>query len=133
MGAECYERTADRPSHYERGSPPRPAKRGADTQVQRAALRHCDYQRRRRREVSVEEAMMAIRLSGVLARNIGDVSESPWGSSTLGATTPTSTRRLPRPRRRRRRRARGDQDQRTTKIDRDEHVETLIGTGPREY
>ena len=43
-------------------------------------------ERCRRRETSVEEAMTEMRLAGVPARRIEDVSEILWGSSVSAAT-----------------------------------------------
>ncbi len=91
VGAERHGRTAEREAyragHYERSLTtssgevtihmPRLEGMGSTT----ATIERC-----RRRETSVEEAMIEMRLAGVPTRGIEDASEVLWGSSVSAAT-----------------------------------------------
>ncbi len=91
VGAERYERTADREAyragHYER----RLATTSGEVTIRMPKLKGMRFttaiiERYRRRETSVEEAMIEMYLAGVSTRRIEDVSEIPWGSSVSAAT-----------------------------------------------
>ncbi len=91
VGAERYERTADREAyrsgHYERGltttsgqvtlKVPKPRGMRFTTAI---------IDRYKRRETSVEEAMIETCLAGVSTRRIEDVSEVLWGASVSAST-----------------------------------------------
>ena len=91
VGAERYERTADREAyragHYER----KLATTSGEVTIRMPKLKGMRFttaiiERYRRRETSVEEAMIETYLAGVSTRRIEDVSEIPWGSSVSAAT-----------------------------------------------
>lgn len=91
VGAERYERTADREAyragHYER----KLATTSGEVTIRMPKLRGMRFttaiiERYRRRETSVEEAMIEMYLAGVSTRRIEDVSEILWGSSISAAT-----------------------------------------------
>ena len=91
VGAERYERTAEREAYragrYER----RLATTSGEVTIRMPKLKGMRFttaiiERHRRRETSVEEAMIETCLAGVSTRRIEDVSEIPWGSSVSAAT-----------------------------------------------
>ena len=91
VGAGRYERTADREAyragHYDRGL----TTSSGEVTVRMPKLKGARFttaiiERYRRRESSVEEAMMEMYLAGVSTRRIEDVSEILWGSSVSAAT-----------------------------------------------
>ena len=91
VGAERYERTADREAyragHYER----RLATTSGEVTIRMPKLKGMRLataiiERCRRRETSVEEAMIETCLAGVSARRIEDAGEILWGSSVSAAT-----------------------------------------------
>ena len=91
VGAERYERTADREAyragHYER----KLATTSGEVAIRMPKLKGMRFttaiiERCRRRETSVEEAMIETCLAGVSTRRIEDVSEILWGSSVSAAT-----------------------------------------------
>ena len=90
-GAERYERTADREAcragHYER----KLTTTSGEVAIRMPKLKGMRFttaiiERYRRRETSVEEAMIEMHLAGVSTRRIEDVSEILWGSSVSAAT-----------------------------------------------
>ena len=91
VGAERYERTADREAyragHYER----KLTTTSGEVAIRMPKLKGMRFttaiiERYRRRETSVEEAMIEMCLAGVSTRRIEDVSEILWGSSVPAAT-----------------------------------------------
>lgn len=91
VGAERYERTADREAyragHYER----KLATTSGEVTIRMPKLKGMRFttaiiERYRRRETSVEEAMIEMYLAGVSTRRIEDVSEILWGSSVSAST-----------------------------------------------
>lgn len=91
IGADRYERTADREAyragHYERGL----TTTSGQVILKMPKLKGMRFataiiERYRRRETSVEEAMIEMYLAGVSTRRIEDVSEILWGSSVSAAT-----------------------------------------------
>ena len=91
VGAERYERTAEREAyrsgHYERSL----ATSAGEVTLHMPKLKGMRFttaiiERYRRREASVEEAMIEMYLAGVSTRRIEDVSEILWGSSVSAAT-----------------------------------------------
>ena len=91
VGAERYERTADREAyragHYER----KLTTTSGEVTIRMPKLKGMRFttaiiERYRRRETSVEEAMIEMYLAGVSTRRIEDVSEILWGSSVSAAT-----------------------------------------------
>lgn len=91
VGAECYERTAEREAyragHYDRGL----TTSSGEVTIHMPKLKGARFttaaiERYRRRESSVEEAMIEMYLAGVSTRRIEDVSEILWGSSVSAAT-----------------------------------------------
>lgn len=91
VGAERYERTADREAyragHYER----KLTTTSGEVTIRMPKLKGMRFttaiiERYRRRETSVEEAMIEMCLAGVSTRRIEDVSEILWGSSVSAAT-----------------------------------------------
>lgn len=91
VGAERYERTADREAyragHYDR----RLATTSGEVTLHMPKLKGMRFttaiiERYRRRETSVEEAMIEMYLAGVSTRRIEDVSEILWGSSVSAST-----------------------------------------------
>lgn len=98
VGAERYERTADREAyragHYER----KLATTSGEVAIRMPKLRGMRFtaaviERCRRRETSVEEAMMEMRLAGVSTRRIEDASEILRGSPASAATVPNLNER----------------------------------------
>lgn len=93
VGAERHGRTADREAyragHYDRS----PTTSSGEVTLHMPKPKGVRFtaaiiERRRRRETSVEEAMIETCLAGVPTRRIEDVSEIPWGSSVSAATAP---------------------------------------------
>ena len=91
VGAERYERTAEREAyragHYDRS----PTTSSGEVTIHMPKLKGMRFttaiiERCRRRETSVEEAMIEMYLAGVSTRRIEDVSEVLWGSSVSAAT-----------------------------------------------
>lgn len=91
IGAERYERTAEREAyragHYDRNL----TTTSGDVTLHMPKLKGMLFttaiiERYRRRETSVEEAMIEMYLAGVSTRRIEDVSEALWGSSVSAAT-----------------------------------------------
>lgn len=91
IGAERYERTADREAyragHYERGL----TTTSGQVTLKMPKLKGMRFataiiERYKRRETSVEEAMIEMYLAGVSTRRIEDVSEVLWGTSVSAAT-----------------------------------------------
>lgn len=91
VGAERYERTADRDAyragHYERGL----TTTSGQVTLKMPKLKGMRFttaiiERYKRRETSVEEAMIEMYLAGVSTRRIEDVSEILWGSSVSAST-----------------------------------------------
>lgn len=98
VGAERYERTADRgayrPGHCER----KLATTSGEVAIRMPKLKGMRFttaviERCRRREASVEEAMMEMYLAGASTRRIEDVSEILRGSSVSAATVPNLNER----------------------------------------
>ena len=98
VGAERYERTADRGAyragHYER----KLATTSGEVAIRMPKLKGMRFttaiiERCRRRETSVEEAMMEMRLAGASTRRIEDASEILRGSSASAATVPNLNER----------------------------------------
>lgn len=91
VGAGRYERTAEREAyragHYDRGL----TTSSGEVTIRMPKLKGARFttaiiERYRRREPSVEEAMIEMYLAGVSTRRIEDVSEILWGSSVSAAT-----------------------------------------------
>lgn len=91
IGADRYERTAGREAyragHYERGL----TTTSGQVTLRMPKLKGMRFataiiERYKRRETSVEEAMIEMYLAGVSTRRIEDVSEILWGSSVSAAT-----------------------------------------------
>ena len=91
VGAGRYERTADREAyragHYGR----KLVTTSGEVTVRMPKLKGMRFttaiiERHRRRETSVEEAMIEMYLAGVSTRRIEDVSEALWGASVSAAT-----------------------------------------------
>ena len=91
IGAERYERSADREAyragHYERGL----TTTSGQVTLKMPKLKGMRFataiiERYKRRETSVEEAMIEMYLAGVSTRRIEDVSEVLWGTSVSAAT-----------------------------------------------
>lgn len=91
IGADRYERTADREAyragHYKRGL----TTTSGQVTLKMPKLKGMRFataiiERYKRRETSVEEAMIEMYLAGVSTRRIEDVSEILWGSSVSAAT-----------------------------------------------
>ena len=91
VGAERYERTAGREAyragHYER----KLTTTSGEVTIRMPKLKGMRFttaiiERYRRRETSVEEAMIEMYLAGVSTRRIEDVSEILWGSSVSAST-----------------------------------------------
>lgn len=90
-GAERYERTEarqdTRAGHYERQLETRVGK----VKLRMPKLRKLPFEtavieRYRRREISVEEAMMEMYLAGVSVRRVEDITEALWGSKVSAST-----------------------------------------------
>lgn len=93
VGAERHGRTAEREAyragHYDRGL----TTSSGEVTIHMPKLKGARFttaiiERYRRRETSVEEAMIEMYLAGVSTRRIEDVSEILWGSSVSAATVP---------------------------------------------
>lgn len=93
VGAERHGRTAGREAyragHYDRGL----TTSSGEVTIRMPKLKGARFttaiiERHRRRETSVEEAMIEMYLAGVSTRRIEDVSEILWGSSVSAATVP---------------------------------------------
>lgn len=91
VGAERHGRTAGREAyragHYDRGL----TTSSGEVTIRMPKLKGARFttaiiERYRRRESSVEEAMIEMYLAGVSTRRIEDVSEILWGSSVSAAT-----------------------------------------------
>ena len=91
VGAERHGRTAEREAyragHYDRGL----TTSSGEVTIRMPKLKGARFttaaiERYRRRESSVEEAMIEMYLAGVSTRRIEDVSEILWGSSVSAAT-----------------------------------------------
>ena len=91
VGAERYERTAEREAyragHYDRSL----TTSSGEVTIRMPKLKGMRFttaiiERYRRRETSVEEAMIEMYLTSVSTRRIEDVSEILWGSSVSAAT-----------------------------------------------
>lgn len=91
VGAERYERTAGREAyragHYDRNL----TTSSGEVTIRMPKLKGMRFttaviERYRRRETSVEEAMIEMYLAGVSTRRIEDVSEILWGSSVSAST-----------------------------------------------
>ena len=91
VGAERHGRTAEREAyragHYDRGL----TTSSGEVTIHMPKLKGARFttaiiERYRRRETSVEEAMIEMYLAGVSTRRIEDVSEILWGSSVSAAT-----------------------------------------------
>lgn len=93
VGAERHGRTAEREA-YRAGHCDRGLTTGSGEvtihmpKLKGARLATAAIERHRRREASVEEAMIEMHLAGVSTRRIEDVSEILWGSSVSAATVP---------------------------------------------
>ena len=101
VGAGPYERTDERAAyragHYERGF----TTTSGRVTLKMPKLKACASPRRsieryKRRETSVEEAIIEMYLAGVSTRRIEDVSEILWGAAFPPARSRTSTTRLSR-------------------------------------
>ena len=91
IGAEKYERTKDREAyragHYERGL----TTSSGQITLEMPKLKGLRFttaiiDRYRRREVSVEEAMIEMYLAGVSTRRIDDIAQALWGASVSAST-----------------------------------------------
>lgn len=90
-GAARYERTAERKDsragHYERGLE---TKAGRVTlqvpKLRKATFETAIIERYRRRESSVEEALVEMYLAGVSVRRVEDITEALWGSRVSSGT-----------------------------------------------
>lgn len=91
VGADRYERTAEREAyragHYDRNL----TTTSGNVTLHMPKLKGMRFttaiiERYRRRETSVEEAMIEMYLAGVSTRRIEDVSEALWGASVSAAT-----------------------------------------------
>ena len=91
VGAERYERTADREAYRAGHCERRLATTSGEVTIRMPRLRGMRFttaiiERYRRRETSVEEAMIEMCLAGVSTRRIEDVSEILWGPGVSAAT-----------------------------------------------
>lgn len=91
VGAERYERTADREAYRAGHCERKLATTSGEVAIRMPKLKGMRFttaviERCRRRETSVEEAMMEMYLAGVSTRRIEDVSEILRGSSVSAAT-----------------------------------------------
>lgn len=91
VGAERYERTADREAyrsgHYKRKLVTTSGEVVLDVpKLRGATFQTAVIERYRRRETSVEEAIIEMYLAGVSTRRIEDVSEILWGSGVSAGT-----------------------------------------------
>lgn len=85
VGARPYERTDERTGHYERGF----TTTSGQITLKMPKLKGMRFataviERYKRRETSVEEAIIEMRLAGVSTRRIEDVSEVLWGAGVSG-------------------------------------------------
>ncbi|MEE0449349.1 MAG: transposase, partial [Collinsella sp.] len=92
-GAGRHERTAEREAHRAGHHGRGPATSSGEVTIHMPKLKGARFttaiiERYRRRETSVEEAMIEMCLAGVSTRRIEDVSEILWGSSVSAATVP---------------------------------------------
>jgi putative transposase len=95
--AQRYERTEARrdtgAGHYERSLE---TKAGEVTlkvpKLRRQTFETAIIERYRRREASVEEALMEMYLAGVSVRRVEDITEALWGTRVSPRRSPTSTR-----------------------------------------
>ena len=101
VGAGPYERTDERAAyragHYKRGF----TTTSGQVTLKMPKLKGMRFataviERYKRRETSVEEAVIEMRLAGVSTRRIEDVSEILWGAASPPARSPISTTRLSR-------------------------------------
>lgn len=90
-GAERYERSADRldtrAGHYER----KLGTKAGEVQLRVPKLRNLPFEtaiieRYRRREASVEEALVEMYLAGVSVRRVEDITEALWGTRVSSGT-----------------------------------------------
>lgn len=91
VGAERYERTADREAyrsgHYKRKLVTTSGQIELDVpKLRGATFQTAVIERYRRRETSVEEAIIEMYLAGVSTRRIEDVSEILWGAGVSAGT-----------------------------------------------
>lgn len=91
MGAERYERTAEREAYRAGNYDRKLATTSGEVTLRMPKLKGVRFttaiiERYRRRETSVEEAMIEMYLAGVSTRRIEDVSEILWGSSVPAST-----------------------------------------------
>lgn len=102
IGADRYERTAGREAyragHYERGL----TTTSGQVTLRMPKLKGMRFataiiERYKRREASVEEAMIEMYLAGVSTRRIEDVSEILWGASVSAATVSNLNEKRSRP------------------------------------
>lgn len=90
-GAERYERTAEREAHRAGHYDRKLATTSGEVTIRMPKLKGMRFttaiiERHRRREASVEKAIIEMYLAGVSTRRIEDVSEILWGSSVSAAT-----------------------------------------------
>ena len=83
-GAGRYERSTDRKAyrsgHYERDSTVKAGKLSVKVPKLKGALfESAEIERYRRREESVEEALIEMYLAGVSTRRVDDISQALWG------------------------------------------------------
>lgn len=99
VNAEKYERTADREAyrfgHYKR----KLTSRVGDLDIEVPKLKGITFQtavidRYRRRESSIEEAMIEMYLAGVSTRRIEDVSDVLWGTKVSPSTMSTLNKQV---------------------------------------
>lgn len=91
IGAGRRGRTADREAYRAGRCERKPATTAGEVAIRMPRLKGVRFaraviERCRRREASVGEAMIEMRLAGVSTRRIEDVSEMLWGSSVSAAT-----------------------------------------------
>lgn len=91
VGAERYKRTAEREAYRPGYCDRSPTTSSGEVTIHMPKLKGMRFttaiiERCRRRETSAGEAMIEMRLAGVSARRIEDVSEVLWGSSVSAAT-----------------------------------------------
>ena len=98
VGAERHERTADREAYRAGHCERKLATTSGEVAIRMPKLKGMRFataviERCRRRETSVEEAMVEMRLAGASTRRIEDVSEILRGSSVSAATVPNLNER----------------------------------------
>src|SRR5262249_30355225 len=96
--AQRYERSEarrdTRAGHYERGLQTKAGEvRLRVSKLRRQAFETAIIERYRRREGSVEEALIEMYLAGVSVRRVEDITEALWGTRVSPSTGRTSTRR----------------------------------------